>query len=151
MVNDLSNGTLPRLPTIRRVPTRCSRMLPLTLMKRWQCTVLGAARGVLTVAISDSQRAATAASLEIITGRPIFFVLVDPPCMRLLISRLERYEHHKCREALGCPFYLHRLQLHAFILFLREQRFVLLPRAMREERVQELFRPPHAPAPSPEW
>ena len=151
MVNDLSNGTLPRLSGIRRVPTRYSRMLPLTLMKRWQCTVLGAAGGVLTVAISDSQQAATAAPLEILTGRRIFFVLVDPPRMRLLISRLERYEHHKCREALGCPFYLHRLQLHAFMLFLREQCFALLPRAKPEERVQELFRPPHAPAPSPEW
>jgi hypothetical protein len=126
MVNGLSNGTLPRLPIIRRVPTRYSRMLPLTLMKQWQCTVVGAARGVLTVAISDSQQVATAASLEIITGQRIFFVLVDPPCMRLLISRLERYEHQKCREALGRPFYLHRLQLHAFILFLHEHRFALL-------------------------
>ena|SRR5438270_8211677 len=125
MVNALSDGTPPRLPIIRRVPTRYSSMLPLTLMKQWQCTVVGAARGVLTVAISDSRQVATSASLEIITGQRIFFVLVEPACMRLLISRLERYEHHTCREALGRPFYLHRLQLHAFMLSLRERRFVL--------------------------
>ena len=149
MVNSLYNGTLPRLPGIRRVPTRYQRILPLPLMKRWQCTVVGAARGVLTVAISDSQQVATSLSLEKITGRRIFFVLVDPPYMRLLISRLERYEYDKCREALGRPSYLHRQQIHAFLLFLREHRFVFLQRANREES-RRSFKPLHAPKPSPE-
>ena len=125
MVNSLDNDTLPRLPIIRRVPTRYQRILPLTLMKQLQCSVVGAAPGVLTIAISDSRHIATSASLEKITGRRIFFVLVDPACMRLLITRLERYEHHKCREALGCPYYLHRLQLLAFHRFLHEHRYRL--------------------------
>lgn len=124
MVNALYNSTLPKLPVIRRVPTRYQRILPLALMKQLQCTVVGGAPGVLTVAISDSQQVAAIASLEKITGRHIFFVLVDPSSMRLLISRLERHERLKCK-ALGRPYYLHWLQIHAFMLFLCEHRFAL--------------------------
>ena len=125
MVHALYTSTLPKLPVIRRVPTRYQRLLPLALMKQLQCTVVGGAPGVLTVAISDAHQVASIASLEKITGRHIFFVLVDPSSMRLLISRMERCEHLKCREVLGRPYYLHWLQLHAFMLFLCERQFVL--------------------------
>ncbi len=121
MLSRLNDGPLPFLPVIRRVPKRYHHILPLALMKRLQCTVIGEGRGVLTVAISDARQEEIIAPLEALTGRRIFAVLVDPFTMSLLISRLERCERKSHTEEIRRPCYLHRQQLHAFIHFLGDQ------------------------------
>ncbi len=77
MANSLYACPLPRLPAIRRVPVCYHHILPLPLVKHLQCVVVGAARGVLTVAIANTQHVETIAPLEKITGQRIFAVLVD--------------------------------------------------------------------------
>lgn len=111
-------GPIPRLDTIRRVPTRYHRILPLELMKDFQLIVVGAAPGTLTIAISDQQQEPVIELLKKLTGRAIFTVYVDPVRMRLLIDRVERCERRKYRKLLGCPCYLHRIQLQGIITFL---------------------------------
>jgi hypothetical protein len=121
MISRLYDGPLPILPVIRRVPTRYHHILPLPFMKHLQCIVIGEGPGVLTVAISDARKVEVIASLEALMGRRIFAVLVDPSTMSLLISRLERCERKSYTEEIRRPCYLHQLQLHAFIHFLRDQ------------------------------
>lgn len=111
-------GPIPRLDTIRRVPTRYHRILPLELMKDFQLIVVGAAPGTLTIAITDQQQEPVIELLKKLTGRAIFTVYVDPARMRLLIDRVERCEQRKYRKLLGCPCYLHHIQLQGIILFL---------------------------------
>lgn len=122
MLNRLYDGPLPTLPIIRRVPRRYHHILPLPLMKRFQCLVIGEGRGVLTVAISDARKVEVITSLEAFTGRRIFVVLVSPANMRLLISRIERCERQYCAEALWRSWYLHSLTLHTFINYLWDQQ-----------------------------
>ena len=81
---------IPYYPTLRRVPTRYRRMLPLPLMKRYQCLVVGSAPGVLTVAIMDRHNTAVLDALSEFTGRAIFPVLIEAARMRLLLQRLEQ-------------------------------------------------------------
>ncbi len=109
---------IPRLDTIRRVPSRYHRILPLELMKSYQFIVVGAAGGILTVAITNHQQRTIIQSLEKLTGYSIFTVFVDQSRMRLLIDRIERCEHRKYRKLLGRPYYLHRIQLQCIVSFL---------------------------------
>lgn len=111
-------GLIPRLDTIRRVPSRYHSILPLELMKNYQFTVIGAAPGTLTVAITNHEQRIIIESLKELTGRSIFTVFVDPARMRLLIERLERGERRKYRSLLGRPCYLHRIQLQTITWFL---------------------------------
>ena len=92
IADSVRGNLIPQLYVLRRVPTRYRRMLPLTIMKRFQCIVVGSAQGVLTVAITDRQDTSVIESLRSITGQAIFPVLIDPARMRLLIQRVERYE-----------------------------------------------------------
>lgn len=92
IADSVRGNLIPQLYVLRRVPTRYRRMLPLTIMKRFQCIVVGSAQGVLTVAITDRQDTSVIESLRSITGQAIFPVLIDPTRMRLLIQRIERYE-----------------------------------------------------------
>jgi len=87
---------IPRYSTLRRVPTRYRRMLPLSLMKRHQCLVIGSAPGVLTVAIQDPHNTAGLDALSEFTGLAIFPVLIEPSRMRLLLGRLEQC--HRCQS-----------------------------------------------------
>lgn len=114
-------GPIPRLDTIRRVPGRYHRILPLELMKDYQFIVVGAVRGTLTMAIADQKQRPLIESLEKLIGQSIFIVLVDPDRMRLLIDRVERCERRKRRKLLGRPYYLHRIQLQSIIQFLLMQ------------------------------
>jgi Type II secretion system (T2SS), protein E, N-terminal domain len=101
---------IPQLYVLRRVPMRYRRILPLTIMKQFQCIVVGSAQGVLTVAITDRQNTFVIESLRSITGRAIFPVLIDPTRMHLLIQRIERYEQAFCartRNAREQAYYLH--------------------------------------------
>ena len=109
---------IPRLDTIRRVPSRYHRILPLELMKNYQFIVVGAARGTLTVAITDQEQRPIIETLQKLTGHAIFPVFVNPTTMRLLIDRIERCERRKYRRLLGRPYYLHRIQLQSIIQFL---------------------------------
>ncbi len=111
-------GSIPRLDTIRRVPSRYHHILPLEVMKDYQFIVVGAARGSLTVAITDQQQQPLVESLKKLTGCSIFTVFVDPARMHLLIDRVERCERRKYRKLLGHPYYLHRIQLQSIIQYL---------------------------------
>ena len=116
VINDLADGPIPRLDAVRRVPTRYQYVLPLEVIKRHQCLVLGAARGVLTVAITDTADRPLIHALEKYTGRHIFTVLIEPARMRILIERLERcYTRRNAKRTVGRPYYLHRVQLHAIV------------------------------------
>jgi hypothetical protein len=128
--NNVRGNLIPQLCVLRRVPVRYRQFLPLTVMKRFQCIVVGSAQGVLTIAITDPQNTLAIESLRRITGQAIFPVLIDPNRMRLLIQRIERCE--LCRRALypvarevkeiACYLYiLHRLQVASIVMLLSHQ------------------------------
>ena len=95
IADSVRGNLIPQLYVLRRVPMRYRQMLPLTIMKRFQCIVVGSAQGVLTVAITDRQDTSVIESLRSITGQAIFPVLIDSNRMRLLIQRIERYEQYE--------------------------------------------------------
>jgi Type II secretion system (T2SS), protein E, N-terminal domain len=95
IADNVRGSLIPQLYVLRRVPMRYRRILPLTVMKRFQCIVVGSAPGVLTVAITDRQNTSVIESLRRFTGQAIFPVLIDPTRMRLLIQRIERYEQSR--------------------------------------------------------
>lgn len=81
---------IPRLNDVRRVPMRFYRILPLAVIKRYQCAVLGRSANSLTVGITEREDEALINLLQALTGATIFPVLVEPARMRLLIMRMER-------------------------------------------------------------
>ena len=95
IADKVRGNLIPQLFVLRRVPVRYSRILPLTVMKKYQCLVVGSAPGVLTVAITNRQNTLVIESLKKFTGQSIFPVLIDPINMRLLIRRLERNEYRR--------------------------------------------------------
>jgi hypothetical protein len=92
IADNVRGSLIPQLFVLRRVPMRYRRTLPLTIMKRLQCIVVGSAPGILTVAITDRQNTSVIESLRELTGQAIFPVLIDPARMQLLIQRIEKYE-----------------------------------------------------------
>lgn len=90
-----NNHTIPRLKSLRRVPAAYREALPLAMVKRYQCVVIGNAGGVLTVAIADQKNMPVLELLGRVSGSSIFPVLVEPTRMRLLIRRLERAKQEK--------------------------------------------------------
>ncbi len=50
---ELQDAIIPRLWTLRRIPGRYRHLLPVAVMKRHQCVVVGGERGILTVAITE--------------------------------------------------------------------------------------------------
>jgi hypothetical protein len=120
MMNDLFSRPIPTLTAVRWVPTRYQHILPLEVVKRHQCLVLGAARGVLTVAIADTRDRPLVAALEKFTGHRIFTVLIEPASMRILIERLERdcSRRGSRQKIVVRPCYLHRVQLRALVYFM---------------------------------
>ena len=89
----IRGNLIPQLSALRRVPMRYYQVLPLAVMKKLQCIVVGSAPGVLTVAITNRDNIIAIESLKEITGQSIFPVLIDPTKLRLLIQRIERREH----------------------------------------------------------
>jgi hypothetical protein len=128
IADSVRGNLIPQLYVLRRVPTRYRRMLPLTIMKRFQCIVVGSAQGVLTVAITDRQDTSVIESLRSITGRAIFPVLIDPTRMRLLIQRIERYEQvfsARTRDAREQVYYSHmkrQFQVSSIMMLLSYQK-----------------------------
>ncbi len=128
IADSVRGNLIPQLYVLRRVPTRYRRMLPLTIMKRFQCIVVGSAQGVLTVAITDRQNTSVIESLRSITGQAIFPVLIDPTRMRLLIQRIERYEQvfsARTQHTREQVYYLHmkrQLQVSSIMILLAFQK-----------------------------
>ena len=82
---------IPHFFDLRRVPSRYRQVLPLSIMQRDQCLVVGSAPGVLTVAITNRHTTSTLQTLQVLqqyTGRAIFPVLIDQGRMRLLLQRI---------------------------------------------------------------
>jgi type II secretion system (T2SS) protein E len=122
---------IPQLSVLRRVPMRYRRILPLTIVKQYQCVVVGAAQSKLTVAISDWQNIAVIESLSRYTGQTIFPVLIDPKRMNLLIQRIERFEYYrqifyskgKQADEIECYLYaLRRLQVDSILKLVTSQK-----------------------------
>src|SRR5579885_1745327 len=90
--------SVPRLSDVRRVPVRYHRVLPLSVVKRYRCVVLGASRNALTVGIIECDNTALLDFLQVLTGTTVFPVLVEPKVMSLLIKRLERSQHIRYRS-----------------------------------------------------
>ncbi len=131
IADSVRGNLIPQLYILRRVPMRYSRILPLTIMKRFQCIVVGSAQGVLTVAITDRQNISVIESLRRITGQAIFPVLIDPTKMRLLIQRIERNEQYgqafsaRTRNAREQADYLHmkhQFQVSSIMMLLAYQK-----------------------------
>ncbi len=120
MVLSVRGNHIPRLSNLRRIPLRYRQFLPLMMMKRYQCVVVGSAHGVLTVAITDRHDTSLIEGLSKFTGCAIFPVLVEPARMRLLIKRIER-----CEQRRGYPSQrfslLEALQIHAIVMLLSYQ------------------------------
>jgi len=95
MALSVHSNLIPRFTNLRRVPLRYRQFLPLMMMKRYQCVVIGSAHGVLTVAITDRHNTALIEALSKFTGCVIFPVCVEPARMRLLIKRIERCERRR--------------------------------------------------------
>nr|BBH95750.1 hypothetical protein KTA_39490 [Thermogemmatispora argillosa] len=104
------SGPLPRLPSLRYVPVRYRRWLPLSVAKRYQCLVIGAAQGVATVALAHSGDAAFYALLEELTACTVFPVLVPPSALRLAIKRLER-DRRRPSLSMRPTYFLHPYQI----------------------------------------
>ena len=124
IADSVRGNLIPQLYVLRRVPMRYRSMLPLTIMKQFQCIVVGAAQGVLTVAITDRQATSVIESLRSITGQAIFPVLIDPTRMHLLIRRIERYEQAYAARTKDV-YYLHmkrRFQVSSIMLLLAYQK-----------------------------
>ena len=127
----LDGNPIPQLSELRRAPLRYRHILPLTIMKRYQCIVVGAAKGKLTIAITDTQNMEVIESLSRHTGKTIFPVLIDPKRMRILIQRMERREqcsrnlYSKRNPAKGteCDLYtLQRLQISSILMLITSQK-----------------------------
>jgi hypothetical protein len=79
-------------------------MLSLRAMKQYRCVIVGAAQGMLTVAITDTQAMSFIDFLSKITKRSIFLVFVEPGSMDLLLQRLERQERRRGRRQFPLSF-----------------------------------------------
>ena len=127
----LAGNPIPQLSELRRAPLRYRHILPLTIMKRYQCIVVGEAKGTLTIAITDTQTMEVIEVLRRYTGKTIFPVLIDPKRMLLLIQRIERRERcggnltSKRNQAQGTACYLHtlrRLQISSMLMLITSQK-----------------------------
>ena len=127
----LDGNPIPQLSELRRAPLRYRHILPLTIMKQYQCIVVGAAKGKLTIAITDTQNLEVIESLSRYTGKIIFPVLIDPKRMHLLLLRIERREQcrgnlsSKRNRAKGTGSYqysLQRLQISSILTLIASQK-----------------------------
>lgn len=92
----MHRNLVPRLYDIRRVPVRYQQILPLSVVRRYQCVVIGASRKGLTVGITNRNSHALLDYLQVLTRTTVFPVLIDPKRMHLLIIRIERFQRIHC-------------------------------------------------------
>ncbi len=114
------DNLIPQLRDLRRIPMRYQSVLPLKVMKRYQCAVVGSAQGVLTVAITNRLNTSLIKTFTRLIGRPIFPVWVKPARMGLLIKRMERWERRE-DEMLRSPRLLSSLEIHVIVSVLTDQ------------------------------
>jgi Type II secretion system (T2SS), protein E, N-terminal domain len=113
----IQEPSIPRLWTLRRIPGRYRHFLPVAVMKRYQCVVIGGDQSILTVAITEPKNTALLNTLRLLTGCTIFPVFVDPTRMRLLIRRIESLEYN-CYTPIDCLARYYALQQRSMLLFL---------------------------------
>jgi hypothetical protein len=114
---ELQGAMIPRLETLRRIPGRYRHLLPIAVMKRYQCVIIGGDHSILTVAITEPENTFLLNILSALTGRTIFPVLIDPARMRLLIRRIERMEYARYAP-MDCLALYYALQQRSMLLFL---------------------------------
>lgn len=61
-------------------------------MKRYQCAIIGAEQGRLTLAVTEQLALPTLVVMSEVIARPLFPVIVDARRMRSLIRRIENAE-----------------------------------------------------------
>jgi MshEN domain len=83
-------------------------------MKQYQCIIVGAASGTLTVAVSDRSKGEVIDALSKQTGRTIFPVVIPSARMRLLLQRIERDER-QTRVLWHSSYYPKRFQVHGML------------------------------------
>lgn len=81
---------IPRLFSLRRVAKRYWQVLPLEVMRRYQCVVIGTEGDALTIAIADERSTRIFGVIRMLTGRKVFPVLIESEHMSLLLRRIER-------------------------------------------------------------
>ena len=113
----LQDVMIPKLWTLRRIPGRYRYLLPVAVMKRHQCVIVGGEGSILTVAITSPKDTSIFQAISVLTGCTIFPVLVDPVRMRLLIRRIERLEYAYYASMNSLAFY-YALQQRSLLLFL---------------------------------
>jgi hypothetical protein len=120
MVHDVQGvqGVVPRLRTLRRVSQQYWYCLPLQVMQKHQCIVVGGEQGVLTVAMADCRQTHLLTYLRLLTGCAIFPVQVDPARVRLLIKRVE-WSLPVRRDLLRQASFYHPLMIRAMLTFCR--------------------------------
>jgi len=106
MAPEIHSSVIPRFSDLRRVPTSYQRILSLKAMRQYRCVIVGAAQGMLTLAITDTRAMSFIDFLSKITKRSIFLVLVEPGRMDLLLQRLERQERRRGRRLYPISFLL---------------------------------------------
>jgi len=104
MAPEIHSNVIPRFSDLRRVPTPYQRILSLKAMRQYRCVIVGAAQGMLTVAITDTEAMSFIDFLSKITQRSIFLVFVEPGRMDLLLHRLERQERRRGRRLYPMSF-----------------------------------------------
>src|SRR5579863_2158422 len=72
MVYDLQEGSIPRFYSLRRIPRECSSILPLEVMKRYQCVVVGLTGRTLTLAITHPRYLFLCKVISKLTGYTVF-------------------------------------------------------------------------------
>jgi len=116
MAPEIYSSVIPRFSGLRRVPTPYQRVLSLKAMRQYRCLIVGAAKGMLTVAITDTKAMSFIDYLSKITRRSIFLVLVEPSRMDLLLQRLERQERRRGRSLYPMSFLpLHQIDVIAIL------------------------------------
>jgi len=108
------DNLIPQFRDLRRISMRYQCILPLNVVKRYRCAVVGSAQGVLTVAITDQCDPSLIAALAHLTGCAIFPVWVNPVRMHLLIQRMERWQQRK-DEMLRWPHLLIWFEVHMIV------------------------------------
>lgn len=116
MASHANSFHVPRFDTLRWVPLRYRRILPLSVMKQYQCIVVGATRGELTMAFVARPGRSVIAMLRKLTGHDIFPVLTEPARIHMLIHRIESYEQHS--HTFKCPHYIHWSLVHSIVEYI---------------------------------
>lgn len=99
--------------SVRWIPLHYRRFLPLRVMKRYRCIVVGSARGVLTVVFDEQPHPTVLAGLRRLTGQTIFPVLIRPKRMNLLLQRAEFCQRYRLSRYYH--YYLPRSFIHSTI------------------------------------